>query len=143
MPNEKMSYAGFWKRLAAFIIDLVIIMIGSVATGIILAFFETVKGNTDSRVLNSAGNASGILFAWLYYAAMESSSKQGTLGKMVLGIKVVDLEGSKIDFGKATTRYFGKFVSTIIFSIGFIMIAFTQKKQGLHDIMAKCLVLNK
>jgi uncharacterized RDD family membrane protein YckC len=62
---------------------------------------------------------------------------------MFLGIKVTDLNGSRIDFGRATGRYFGKFISSIILFIGFIMVAFTQKKQGLHDILADCLVVNR
>ena len=62
---------------------------------------------------------------------------------MVLGIKVTDLNGRRIGFGKATGRYFGKILSTVILLIGCIMIAFTEKKQGLHDKMAGCLVVNK
>ena len=80
---------------------------------------------------------------WIYYVVMESSSTQGTLGKMALGIKVTDLKGSRISFGRASGRHFGKFISALILSIGFIMVAFTQKKQGLHDKMASCLVVNK
>jgi uncharacterized RDD family membrane protein YckC len=74
---------------------------------------------------------------------MESSSKQATLGKMALGIIVTDLEGQRISFGKATGRHFSKIVSGIILYIGFIMVAFTEKKQGLHDMMAGCLVVVK
>ena len=81
--------------------------------------------------------------AWIYFAAFESSPKQATPGKMALGIKVTDLNGRRIGFGKATGRYFGKILSFIILGIGFIMIAFTEKKQGLHDKMAGCLVVNK
>lgn len=86
----------------------------------------------------------GVLIAgWLYYALMESSTNQGTLGKMALGIKVTDLKGNRISFGKATGRYFGKIVSGMILYIGFIMAGFTEKKQALHDMMAGCLVVNK
>ena len=62
---------------------------------------------------------------------------------MALGIKVTDLEGNRISFGKATGRYFGKIVSGILLFIGYIMVAFTSKKQGMHDMMAGCLVINK
>ncbi|MER3416968.1 MAG: hypothetical protein C4297_12250 [Gemmataceae bacterium] len=74
---------------------------------------------------------------------MESSRTQATLGKMALGITVTDLEGNRIGFGKATGRFFGKIISALIFYIGFVMAAFTEKKQGLHDMMAGCLVVNK
>ena len=78
---------------------------------------------------------------WLYFALMESSARGATLGKMALGLRVTDLNGNRIGFGRATGRYFGKIVSTAIFGIGFIMAAFTQQKQALHDIMAGCLVV--
>lgn len=84
-----------------------------------------------------------ILVSWLYYAIMESSSKQGTLGKMATGLKVTDLNGNRISFGRASGRYFGRILSGIILDIGFLMIAFTQKKQGLHDMIAETLVVKK
>lgn len=77
---------------------------------------------------------------WLYFALLESSSMQGTLGKKALGMIVTDLDGNRIGFGRATGRYFAKFLSAIILLIGFVMVAFTQRKQGLHDIIASTLV---
>jgi uncharacterized RDD family membrane protein YckC len=74
---------------------------------------------------------------------MESSSKRATLGKMALGIIVTDLEGKRISFGRATGRFFSKILSGIIIYIGFIMVAFTDKKQGLHDMIAGTLVIAK
>ena len=72
---------------------------------------------------------------------MESSEYQATLGKMLLGLKVTDLKGRRISFLRATGRHFGKILSGLILGIGFFMIAFTKKKQGLHDIITECLVL--
>ena len=74
---------------------------------------------------------------------MESSRFQGTLGKLAVQIKVTDLDGNRISFGRATGRHFGKIVSGMILMIGYIMVAFTERKQGLHDIMAGCLVVRK
>jgi uncharacterized RDD family membrane protein YckC len=82
-----------------------------------------------------------ILGNWLYYSLMESSSRQATLGKMAVGIKVTDMNGQRISFLNATGRYFGKIISGAVFMIGYIMIIFTEKKQGLHDIMAGTLVV--
>jgi uncharacterized RDD family membrane protein YckC len=79
--------------------------------------------------------------SWLYSALMERSSKQATLGKMALGIRVTDLDGNRIGFGKATGRYFAKILSALILGIGFLMVAFTQRKQGLHDMLAGTLVM--
>lgn len=86
-------------------------------------------------------NGVSLLVTWLYYALCESSSWQGTVGKKVCGLRVTDMNGSQINFGKATGRHFGKILSGLILGIGFIMIAFTEQKQGLHDIMAGTLVL--
>lgn len=80
---------------------------------------------------------------WLYFALMESSKFQGTIGKLALGIVVTDMDGNKVSFGKATGRYFGKIISAIILYVGFMMAGFTEKKQGLHDILAGTLVWKK
>jgi uncharacterized RDD family membrane protein YckC len=74
---------------------------------------------------------------------MESSKYQSTLGKAVLGIKVTDLKGNRISFGRASGRFFAKIISSLTLGVGYIMIAFTEKKQGLHDMIAECLVVKK
>lgn len=83
------------------------------------------------------------LLGWLYFTLFESSSKQATLGKMAMGIIVTDLNGNRISFGKANGRYWSKIVSFLILYIGFIMAGFTEKKQALHDIIAKCLIVKR
>ena len=138
--EQTMQYAGFWKRVAAFVIDFVIIAICSIpVTFIFYAYFS----NDEPSVAERKVQGMGLAFAWLYFALMESSAYQGTVGKIFLGIKVTDLNGHKIGFGRATGRHFGKIISAIILFVGFIMVAFTKRKQGLHDIMAGCLVLNR
>ena len=82
-----------------------------------------------------------MVVGWLYFALMESSNKQATVGKIALNIRVTDLNGNRISFGRATARYFGKYLSAMIAMIGFIMAAFTKRKQALHDILAETLVL--
>ena len=84
-----------------------------------------------------------IIVVWLYAALMESSARQATLGKMMIGVVVTDTEGNRLSFGRASARYFAKFVSVITLMIGFIMAAFTKRKQALHDIMAGTLVIRK
>jgi uncharacterized RDD family membrane protein YckC len=78
--------------------------------------------------------------SWLYEALMESSSYQATLGKMIFGMKVTDLSGNRISFGRATGRHFAKWISGMILGIGYIMVGFTERKQGLHDLLAGTLV---
>jgi uncharacterized RDD family membrane protein YckC len=83
------------------------------------------------------------LLQWIYYAGMESSTAQGTLGKLAVGIIVTDLRGERVSFWRATGRHFAKIVSGLTLTIGFLMAGFTEKKQALHDLMAGCLVVRE
>lgn len=152
-----MTYAGFWKRFAAVLIDGIILSVVSLfllvpLLGMLgLGFFDAAMNDGDPSaglIVAIIGAYLGTLMmsflaGWLYYALMESSSKQATLGKMALGIIVTDMNGNRISFGRATGRYFGKFLSTLILYVGYMMAGFTEKKQALHDIIAGCLVVNK
>jgi len=82
-----------------------------------------------------------VVGGWLYFSLQESSAQQATLGKRAVGIKVTDLEGSRISFGRATARYFSKFLSGLICAVGYVMAGFTQRKQALHDMIASTLVV--
>lgn len=148
------AYAGFWLRFVALIIDSIVM---SIAGGIVIFPFVATMGlRRFSRGAMMRPEdmfpVVGMIFRfilisailkWLYYAVLESSSWQGTLGKMVLGLQVTDLDGHRISFGRATGRTFGKIISAMILWIGFIMAGFTEKKQALHDMMAGCLVIKK
>jgi len=138
MNSFEPEYAGFWIRFAAAFIDAIILYIPQLALQYSMA---------DQIAEMGAGFALFyiivIVLNWIYYAGMESSSNQGTLGKMVVGIKVTNLEGEPISFVNATGRYFAKIISAIILLIGYIMAAFTPKKQALHDQLAKTLVVKK
>ena len=127
-------YAGFWKRFVALIIDNILLMIILIPAGI----FVGLKSGPTSDYAGLTLTA-----IWVcYFALLESSPWQATLGKKALGIKVVDKNGNKITFLRALGRNAGKIVSSAILEIGFIMAAFTQQKQALHDIMADCLVVD-
>jgi len=85
-----------------------------------------------------------IVLQWLYFAAMESSDRQGTFGKAAMSLQVTDLGGRRLTFGHATGRFFAKMISGLIpLGIGYIMAGFTEKKQALHDMIAGSLVLRK
>jgi uncharacterized RDD family membrane protein YckC len=88
-------------------------------------------------------NVVGIVLGWLYFCLMWTSTKQASLGMMAVGIKVVDLTGARISFGKATGRYFASILSGCLVGAGYIMIAFNERKQSLHDQMAGTLVVFK
>lgn len=85
------------------------------------------------------GIPSIIVGIWLYFALQESSQHQATIGKRAMKIYVTDIQGQRISFGQATGRYFSKILSDIL-CIGYLMVAFTDKKQGLHDMIASTLV---
>ena len=130
-------YAGFWRRFAAWFLDLLIL--GVVTVPLNLAFGDS--AGSDRMAYSPEAQSISTALGWLYFALMESSARQATLGKMALGIRVTDLDGNRIGFGKATGRYFAKILSALILFIGFLMVAFTQRKQGLHDILAGTLVV--
>lgn len=117
-----MEFAGFWKRSFALLVD-----------GLILAAGET--------LLSYDRGVSGLVGA-VYFIAMESSPWQATLGKRLLGIRVTDMDGGRISGWRAAGRYFAKLISALVLLIGFFMAAFTEKKQGLHDMIAGCLVVS-
>lgn len=140
-------YAGFWLRFVAFLVDSVLINIGESVLILILAGLELlldgvgVVQSTKETILGIVGVPLYLSLPWLYYAYFESSPKMATIGKTVAGIKVVDLDGNRISFGRATARFWLKFLSALIISIGYIMAGFTERKQALHDIIAKTLVI--
>jgi uncharacterized RDD family membrane protein YckC/Tfp pilus assembly major pilin PilA len=125
-PATTELYAGFWRRVAAYFIDGLILLIPCIIVGIIpiLGFFLQI----------------GI---WATYKAVfEAGEKQATPGKRAMGIKVTTLDGERISVGQALGRYFGSILSGLILSIGYMMAGFTARKQALHDMMASTLVVN-
>ena len=133
-PPIQVSYASFGARLGALIADQILVWILTLP-----ALFLFYSADFDS----DAGLGLSFLIGWLYYAGFESSAGRGTPGKRMLGLRVTDLEGRRISFGRATGRYFGKLLSAVILYIGFLMMLGDSQKQTLHDRMAGCLVLKQ
>src|SRR5271156_6495704 len=139
-------YGGFWIRVIAAIIDAVIIRV--VVSPIHLFFgglgLAGMMGGLPHHGLAILGG--GVTFiatvfaSWLYEGFMESSSYQATLGKMIFGMKVTDLNGNRIGFARATGRHFARWLSVFTLFIGYIIVGFTERKQGLHDMLAGTLV---
>jgi len=154
-------YAGLGRRIIAFIIDIILILIFDLVVASALGLLRGVQNvyfyayqhapvesltpeGTMVALVSSIVAAYGILFVvipWVYYAGFESSRSQATPGKVLMHAQVTDLEGNRVSFARATLRFFAKFISLAIIFIGFIMIGLTKKKQGLHDKIAGCLVL--
>lgn len=139
-------YGGFWWRVLAYIIDGIIMnIVGSILGAIFGISMVPLSGMGANENLLASGAMFGVLglsfvINWVYFAGMESSKFQGTVGKLAMGLVVTGMDGERISFMRATGRYFAKILSAVILCIGFIMVAFTQRKQGLHDIMANTLV---
>jgi uncharacterized RDD family membrane protein YckC len=136
-----MVFAGFWIRVGAYLIDYVILTIaGFIAMfllGLALGVFTGVP---------TVGSSIGIflawlLFPWLYAALFECGPRQATLGKQAVNVKVTDLEGNRISFGRATGRYFAEWINGITLGIGYVMTGFTAKRQALHDMIAGTVVV--
>ncbi len=153
------NFAGFWLRLVAAILDNIILIIPT-APLVILIFATMLPAIALAR-----GNPA-LLFAtffpriiffvililalkWLYWALMESSGWQATLGKKALGLYVTDLDGNRVSFGRASGRYWsGRGLSmvplgTLYYFVDCICCGFTEKKQAVHDMIAGCLVMRK
>ncbi len=145
------DYAGFWLRFVASIVDgfvcgVVLFVVLMIVGGIMVAIKGPNGGNDPGPVEIVGGFVIwgvAIVFPWLYSAFQESSPRQATLGKKMLGIHVTDLDGNRISFGQASGRHFGKILSNMFCSIGFIMAGFTEKKQALHDLLAGTLVVRE
>jgi uncharacterized RDD family membrane protein YckC len=157
------AYAGFWLRFVAHLIDslLATFLIGiffALAIGFLgVEFFrehleEMGRGMSGPNpvfpmvlVLTIlAFSIVMLVLSWLYFAGMESSEHQGTLGKMALGLVVTDMSGRPVSFARASGRFFSKLITGLVpLCIGYIMAGFTEKKQALHDMIASCLVLRK
>jgi len=149
-PGLSSRYGGFWIRFVAAIIDAIAVECVVLPVAAIVGAMIGIAGSAVNmpgvgihlvRVI--IGGTISLIGNWIYEAAMESSSKQATLGKMALGLKVTDLEGRRISFARATGRHFAKIISGMILLIGYIMAGFTERKQALHDMIAGTLVQRK
>lgn len=160
MYATNVVYAGFWLRFVAYLIDRIILSIFT--TAVLVPFFFLLGGAAllDALIRNRGQGFEpgqlgrlimiGILISviaalvqWLYYAYLESGEKQATWGKQALGLYVTDLQGNRITFGRASGRFFAKFITGLTMGIGYIMAGFTERKQALHDMIANCLVLRR
>lgn len=153
MTTEK--YSGFWRRFLAFFIDIVFIFL--IGTGISIFFglwegvrmaYQLLKGMPMTMADGSAATSSFplplawaiavllIIIPWIYFAGLEASKNQATLGKLAVRVAVTDKSGNRITFTRSTLRFFSKFVSLFLLFTGFTLIALTKQKQGLHDMIA-------
>lgn len=151
-----LHYASLWRRAAAWLIDAPLrlgVGLGLVFLPMRALVFNTAQryGSTEPNYLWSVmssgekGEVAALWFVaaviapWLYTALQEASPAKATLGKKLMRIQVTDLKGNRVSFGRASGRFFGRLIPT--FGIGYIMAAFTRRKQALHDLVSRCLVV--
>jgi uncharacterized RDD family membrane protein YckC len=148
-------YGGFWMRLLAHLIDHVIL--GAIAAPFFFILILPVIGRVIEQAERNQEPSPELIVAivssvfvyiilafvgqWLYEALLTSSSWQGTVGKRLLQLRVTDETGNRIGFGRATGRFFAKILSSMFFYVGFIMVGLTDRKRGLHDMLAGTLVM--
>lgn len=141
----RVVYAGFWMRFAAHVLDFLILLIPCSIIMVIMAFIGAIlfgSGRQAGSMTESLINLANFGVVWAYFSFLESSPAQGTFGKQAVGIKVTDMNGDRITFLNAAGRNFAKVLSSCCL-IGFIIAGITEKKQGLHDMLASTLVVRK
>ncbi|QQP95274.1 RDD family protein [Lysobacter enzymogenes] len=146
---------GFWRRVAAYLIDSTLVGVAyySVFTALMLLVFALGLFGDSSQWLENSSVLSAVmivlgygvygLISIGYYAGLESSSMQATLGKLAVGIKVVDAGGARLSRGRAFARWASSFASYASFGVGYLMAAFTERKRGLHDLIAGTQVVDR
>lgn len=133
--------AGFWKRYSAMMIDQFIMVLIALPIGFVFGLMMAMGNSEPGPVFEFFSNVLGFIIGLLYFALQESSAQMATLGKRARGLKVLRSDGTRQSMARAVGRYFAKLLSGIILMIGFIMAAFTERKQALHDMLADTLVV--
>ena len=142
------TYAGLWRRLQAWIVDLILMMLTACAIAIVASPFIYIGATIytrDQHLLNLiykySGASIGIITYFAYFIGFEISKFQATPGKLLFNLKITDMEGKPIGFGRSAFRLISKFLSGFLLGLGFVICDFTQQKQALHDIIANTLVI--
>jgi len=151
--DDRATYGGFWRRAAAQMLDAMVVGIPlAIIIGVLIGLFAMIgvgAASGDNANMFAALAGGGMLLVqlgfflvmWIYFAKSESGPKQSTIGKRLVGLYVESADTSqRISFGRASGRFFGKIVSQIILYIGYIMVAFTGRRQALHDMLAGTVV---
>ena len=136
--RTEIAFAGFWRRLLAYIIDSALLA----GVGALIGSGVIALTHNDFQTVIEVPAVVGAI-AWAYFAVMESSPAQATLGKLALNLYVTDTHGDPITFLRASFRHYFKVFSTLLLYTGWVMAAFTPRKQALHDVLAGTLVLRR
>jgi uncharacterized RDD family membrane protein YckC len=147
--ERTLQYAGFWIRFLAWLIDRFVLagisFVVFMLMGMVVIVIEEAGGGGERVNAVGAWVALAVLYAvgWLYYACMEASRAGATLGKLAVGLRVLDIDGERPTFVQTSVRFFARLASAITLGFGFLMIAFTKRKQSMHDMGANTIVVNR
>ena len=137
---EQVSYAGFWRRFWAFLIDVIVTYFPIATVRVLLGL--PVSGSFDP--LQPAAWWSALFemgIDWLYAAFLISSPWRATLGQAVMDLHVTDLNGDRITFGRATARYLAQILNLVTLGFGVLLQLFTARRQALHDLVSGTVVV--
>jgi uncharacterized RDD family membrane protein YckC len=123
--NQETIYGGFFRRLLALIIDACILIIPCMLAAHIIPFIGAVA------------------VAIMYYPVFDSSPVQATPGRFIMGLRVTQENGERLNFARALIRHLMAYVSGFLLCLGYLMQLFTDKRQTLHDIVAGAIVLRE
>ena len=152
VQSGNVEYAGFGIRLLAWLIDLLVLLfflrfIIALISDFFIAFIFIYVSivSADSSIVRFLSDFVGVFIGFsvtlLYFILFWSSKFQGTPGKIVLGLKIVDVNGNKISYFTALIRYISTIISSLLLGIGYLLIIFDGKKQALHDKLASTYVI--
>ena len=153
MAKKKLNHAGFWRRISATLVDILITTPILISLLYLFGFEKylllEINDNLYSYVENQKAlivrhiiDAISTIIIALYSVLFITSKKMATPGKMLFGIHVVDINGKKLTKKRAAARFFASILSALLLGIGLIMIAFTKEKTALHDLICKTRVVN-
>ena len=152
MEDRAVQYASFWQRFLASLIDLLIVLVIQCVLlipfigimGYEMSFNELGDLRKGTILILSFGlYLTFMLISWLYFALFHASLNHATIGKMIVGIKLCHAHRRDLSFSRMSLRYVSQYMSFSILLIGFIMAAFTPKRQALHDFIANTIVIKK
>ena len=134
-------FGGFWRRWAAAFVDGIVLFFPQAITRVALNLPLFATGESSDAMAELLVSVGTLVMYWLYSTLLESSARQATLGQQLLGLQVMDLEGRRISFARATARYFGQILSALICGVGYLFNLWTSRRQMLHDLIAGCVIV--
>lgn len=142
--------AEFLPRVGAALLDALFLgLIGCIPNVIVFGMLFAANANKPENaevaviLSNICSSLIGFIVGAIYFVTLDSSTKQGTWGKQIVGLKVTDLGGRRISVGRAIGRFFARYLTICTCGIGYLLPLFTQKRQTLHDLICGCIVVNK